>query len=566
VPDLRSDSAASELEGVEELAMDVKTIFDAESYNPGLPAAVRKSWRRFMLVAVPATRTDLMASVGDYILSGCQVDPASWDDEIDSITCATISAHLLNYYQRGDIKDLNRAVTRAEWLGSHGGNLRRLTIMAEGVARGWAGLPPQPSDQPGIQRSVSASDSDVIPDLLDLVTADIFNENQAELLLARLDEQIADEKAPDFGQKRMRLSLRLRLLRTSASESDRNAVLNDLVDFVGSTTPGTWDYASSRLDFIKWLRLNPGSLPEKNHQTIPVLLTEIAQDQNGWALTRLNAASRLSEHCLLQGNSEPGRWLRVMLAGFVAAQVGRSLIGLSGTGAELILDRIQGLATRGAYAALKTGDIDAALLLLEGGTGMLTAKRLELQRAQMRLQTQGEPRAEHDKLLARFRDLGSSIGNEWAASWGTADHLIANQERLLAWDKLSTSLNQWGAMRQEIEGLAGVDVAEEFFTPEKITALAADTGGTVVYAAAAPGEGFALVVSADSEPEIIWLQGLSEEQVAQWTDMLSAVLDSSIEKDSSQQDLAIEKIVDDLANALDPLPSGRLLLILSALT
>src|SRR6202011_4054650 len=123
----------------------------------------------------------------------------------------------------------------------------------------------------------------------------------------------------------------------------------------------TWEYANARLQYVEWLRLSSSLRPELRSQAMRKLLCEVAQDQSGWALARITAATQLLDYCLFH-DSDPVRWLYATLAGFAAVQVGRSLVGLSGAGAELVLDRIQGLAQRGAYAALKAGNTEQALL------------------------------------------------------------------------------------------------------------------------------------------------------------------------------------------------------------
>jgi CHAT domain-containing protein len=556
VSDRPPDPAGPESEDVEELVTRIKAACDAVPNGESLPSSVLDSWFHLIRLAEPAARSDLVSKVGDYLLERCKNFSGREGENAAKIACVIPMAHLLAWYQHGDVKDLQAAVSRAEqlhYLVSDESQYSRLAMMIDRIARKWANLPSSLSNSRTLQPTVSASSFDWIVEWLDLAIADDLDEDQVRAELARLDTRAVNGSIPSYNLRVNRITLRLRLLRMSGSDSDRQATLNDLTENIKNTSPGTWEYANSRLQYVEWLELNPGLRPEVRTQVMREMLREVAQDQAGWTLSRITAATKLLDYCLFQ-DSEPVRWLYATLAGFVAVQVGHRFVGLSGAGAELVLDRIQGLAQRGAYAALKAGNAEQAIWLLEGGAGLLTAKRLQLQ------QTQERDDAAHQTLLADFQSLGRSIRSEWTVAWEKSAGVINSQERLLAWSNISESLNRWDSVRRQVEADTDVEIAD-YFTPEMVAELAADTHSTIVYITAVPGMGFALIVRADTEPEVRWLAGLSEEQVTQWSTDLSAALDKSGEQDLFHKNMAIEEILGGLADVLDALPQGRLLVI-----
>jgi CHAT domain-containing protein len=548
-------------EGIEILAAEVKAACDTVPISEPLPRTVIDAWFRFTNVAIPAARTDLISGVGNYIIAGREDSPVTSNEDLLTVAAVISMAHLLAYHQRGDVKDLQTALRTAERLRRLAGDesrFTRLAMMIERIARGWAGLPMSSAVSSSGRLGTSSSDFDAIVERLDMAISENPDEDQIRAEISNLDSQVSNASGHRLRTLReTRAILLFRLYRMSGSDNDRRAALADTAKNVEESSPGTWEYASSRLRLVEGLNLSLGIDSEDRYKAIRELLFQVIVDQEGWSLPRINAASQLIDYCL-PNESDPMRWLMVTLAGFVALQAGSKFVALSGAGAELVLDRIQGLSRRAAYAALKAEKSEEAIQLLEWGSGLLSAKRLELQFSAPPEHSPAGARSHN--ILKQLETLADSIRNQWSDTWGSSASPQSQQQELKAWSDLSTSLKQWNAANENARIAFGADITGRFM-PDQVRTLAAETQSTVIYVASAQGEGFALLVSADTGPEVKWLPDLSEESVLSWAAKLSSAFDESVDYDVFYRELIIDEIVSAIADALDTLPSGHLLLI-----
>jgi CHAT domain-containing protein len=494
-----------------------------------------------------------LGNLGDQLLGHFENDPTADSRQMVIIGCSVATTHLMAWLRGFDIAHLHAAFKRVVWLRQRvrpGDENYETTLLLEQNLKHLSGIRDQQTAVLDAALSRPPSMYNSIKDWLNVTSEKTFDEEHARAVVERLDAKVADGD-PTAGFDREQV-LR-RLFQATGSEDDWRAVKKHLIDMVQASKPGISSYILSRLDLVKWLKEARPLTPEA-HAATKALLREAVLDLDGSAASRLDAAKQLSDFCLMQ-DKQDDRWEFVALAGLTAVHAALSAIKQSGPGAELMLDEIQGLATRGAYAAARMGHLDIALMIQETGSGLLTARRLDL--LDPRVADEQDTQEADDQLAT----LGESVANAWSSAWGSTANPITGYEKLAAWSTLAAELERWEATQQNPADDSSADYTMD--KRKQIEALSTEIDGTVVYIGTVPGDGFALVVDHHKTPEVIWLRELDESRVYEWLAELDSVFvnpeGDHIEETAAAR--AVQHVVQGLSDALNGLPSGRLLLI-----
>ncbi|WP_240971770.1 MULTISPECIES: CHAT domain-containing protein [unclassified Microbispora] len=162
---------------------------------------------------------------------------------------------------------------------------------------------------------------------------------------------------------------------------------------------------------------------------------------------------------------------------------------------ESWLARAVGLHARSAYAAARAGDLRKAAARLEHGRAFALSEKMALVDVELdRLETLGHGELRHRFLIARNRLFGAADSD--------AGHLRELRDELM----------------DVAAQIADVDGFQDFLQPPTfegtIAPIArADPGRVLVYLGATHVGGLAVIIAADGEPFVIWLDSLTEEQV-----------------------------------------------------
>lgn len=341
----------------------------------------------------------------------------------------------------------------------------------------------------------------------------------------------------------------LRLQRHSGSESDRREILRGLGDAIRDAEFGTQEFSDARWLMLEYLDISPGLSAETRVNATLTFLYEIVRNGGGSVFARLDASRRLMDFSLSH-TDHPAAWLYAMYAGLVAAGVSSDAVSLSGAGAARALRWMQGLTARGAYAALNTGNIDMAVLLLEKGTGQLVTQAVGF------LQTEPFDTSDsaHADTLNQIQQLSVQLMSKSAVT-----KTMEVRERLDVYTELSALLKERSRVLQEDEAPT-LGFLNSIFTLADVTTLAREAHSKIIYLAAIQDQGYALVVSGDTEPETRWLKNFNEPKVSQWVDDLRQGTDGTRPVDTSRRDI-VEKIVSEISDALCQLPAGKLLVV-----
>jgi hypothetical protein len=167
---------------------------------------------------------------------------------------------------------------------------------------------------------------------------------------------------------------------------------------------------------------------------------------------------------------------------------------------EMELREMRDIPARLAFAHIRLAQARQALTTLESGRAQLLREALERNRRDLeRLAEIGQ-----QDLLARYRALDERIE--------TLQRLAAAGNRPPDWlAQMEQAQAEWNAVIEEIRRLPGYETFLRSLTAEQIQAQAADA--PLVYLAATPHGGFALLVRAQGEPMVVELPQLTEERL-----------------------------------------------------
>ncbi|MGX1135731.1 tetratricopeptide (TPR) repeat protein [Streptomyces glaucescens] len=182
-------------------------------------------------------------------------------------------------------------------------------------------------------------------------------------------------------------------------------------------------------------------------------------------------------------------WVRAAVAYTEAIQAAQEIyrVQLADSHRHQVLTELSGLPAEAAYAAVRAGDIEGAVLMLEHGRALLFAETSgELERRLTELS-----RAGHDDLAAAYRSAAADLRTDVLP----ASAIIAARARLDAVVERIRLVNGFADFQQPID-LAGVRAA-----------------APLVYLAAATPEGVLIFVPPDGPPEAVVLPLLTREAV-----------------------------------------------------
>ena len=167
---------------------------------------------------------------------------------------------------------------------------------------------------------------------------------------------------------------------------------------------------------------------------------------------------------------------------------------------EMELREMGDIPARLAFAHIRLAQAHQALATLESGRTQLMREALERNRRDLeRLAEIGQ-----QDLLARYRALDERMETlqRLAAAGARPPDWLAQMEQARA---------EWNAVIEEIRRLPGYETFLRSLTAEQIQAQAADA--PLVYLAATPHGGFALLVRDQGEPMVVELPQLTEERL-----------------------------------------------------
>jgi tetratricopeptide (TPR) repeat protein len=167
---------------------------------------------------------------------------------------------------------------------------------------------------------------------------------------------------------------------------------------------------------------------------------------------------------------------------------------------EMELREMRDIPARLAFAHIRLAQARQALTTLESGRAQLLREALERSRRDLeRLAEIGQ-----QDLLARYRALDERME--------TLQRLAAAGNRPPDWlAQMEQAQAEWNAVIEEIRRLPGYETFLRSLTAEQIQAQAGDA--PLVYLAATPHGGFALLVRAQGEPMVVELPQLTEERL-----------------------------------------------------
>ncbi len=167
---------------------------------------------------------------------------------------------------------------------------------------------------------------------------------------------------------------------------------------------------------------------------------------------------------------------------------------------EAELQEMAGIPARLVYAHLRLGNLTQALEALEAGRARLLGEALERSRRDLeRLVEIGQ-----GALLERYRRADERVQ--------ALQGLAATPNRPPDWlVQMEQAQAEWNAVIEDIRRLPGYETFLRSLTAEQIQAQAADA--PLVYLAATPQGGFALLVRTQGEPLIVELPDLTEESL-----------------------------------------------------
>jgi tetratricopeptide (TPR) repeat protein len=167
---------------------------------------------------------------------------------------------------------------------------------------------------------------------------------------------------------------------------------------------------------------------------------------------------------------------------------------------EIELREMRDIPARLAFAHIRLAQAPQALTTLESGRAQLMREALERSRRDLeRLAEIGQ-----QDLLARYRALDERME--------TLQRLAAAGNRAPDWLKqMEQAQAEWNAVIEEIRRLPGYETFLRSLTAEQIQEQAQDA--PLVYLAATPHGGFALLVRDQGEPMVVELPQLTEERL-----------------------------------------------------
>ncbi len=165
-------------------------------------------------------------------------------------------------------------------------------------------------------------------------------------------------------------------------------------------------------------------------------------------------------------------------------------------GKESWIRELRGVPARAAYACWKTGQPERAVEALESGRARLLGEALERSRRDLQnLEALG-----HGDLLERYR----RAAERYQALQEQGGNLVGGPEQMAAsrppdWlHQMEAAWEELEAVIAEIQQVPGYETFMKTLTANQLRALAGDLGAPLVYLAATPAGGLALIVTGES--------------------------------------------------------------------
>jgi hypothetical protein len=164
------------------------------------------------------------------------------------------------------------------------------------------------------------------------------------------------------------------------------------------------------------------------------------------------------------------------------------MAGSIGSGVGDWLALIQGVAARGALAAVRLGQPVLAVSLLERGQGVLVSERL----SGLRLNLEQAREDGHGRLVDRFMDKAAVVQNLAAVNTTNQRQGVIPE----VGDGLASALENMAAAREALESALGMSLLPQGSIDEVMN-LAAESGDSLVYLVMTEVSGAAVLVHPD---------------------------------------------------------------------